>query len=53
MLHVFGFTRGGVDEDRKDPCIAVGHVDISCEILRAGNCTTLGVNTSFQFGLGT
>ena len=48
MLYVSRLSGSRVDEDRKDPRIAVWHVDISSEILRSGDCSALGMDASFQ-----
>ena len=48
MLYVSRLSGSRVDEYRKDPRIAIRHVDISCEILRSGNRSALGMDASFQ-----
>ena len=32
MLYILRFARRGVDEDRKDPCVAVRGIDIAGEV---------------------
>ena len=46
MLYISRLSGSRVDEYRKDPRIAVWHVDISCEILRSGDGTALGMNAT-------
>ena len=48
MLYVSRLSGSRVDKDRKDPRIAVWHVDIPCKILRSGDGSALGMDASLQ-----